>query len=104
MRPSDNVPLLFNRRLRYVLVLALHDEAAPLAVSELVEIGHRHGCSFPRRPSQLVSDVLRSEARKGRVVVVDRGVYRVGRVARSTVWWMRESIRADDEHRARLAA
>jgi hypothetical protein len=75
---------LRGRGLRFLLldVLLRRGQAS---VGEMVEVLVEQGHVFRGRPSKVVSDALRWEVGHGRVVRVARGVYRVGRVARSRV-------------------
>jgi hypothetical protein len=86
---------------RYVLTAALMDARRPLTLAELVELAVRRRCQMSGRPSKFVSDALRWEVRKGRVVRAARGVYRIGSMPRSTEWWIRACLHEDDRWRAR---
>ena len=76
------VPLR-GRGLRFVLVdeLAKHDQ---LTVAEMVHIVRRYGFDLGGRESKIISDALRWELARGRVVKVARGVYRYGKMPAST--------------------
>ena len=96
MRPEEAAPLDASRRIRYVLTLHLLSSEREVELPELVEVATRAGCRFPGRPGKVVSDALRWEVRRGRVVRSGRGRYRAGRMPRSTEWWLRACLAADD--------
>jgi hypothetical protein len=54
-------------QLRYFLTLHLFD-AGESSIGDLVAAVERHGFSLDGRPSKVVSDALRWEVRRGRVV------------------------------------
>ena len=60
--------------LRYVLTLYLY-ECGLLTVRQMVEAMEAEGFSVGGRPSKTVSDALRWEVRRGRVMRVGRGRY-----------------------------
>lgn len=77
-------PPLRGRALRFVLVdeLMRQDE---MTVAELVTaLVHRTGFDLGGRASKIISDALRWETRRGRVVRLGRGRYRFSHAARST--------------------
>lgn len=81
---TAGVPSLRGRALRFVLVdeLMKRDE---MTVAEMVTVlVHRHGFDLGGRASKIISDALRWETRRGRVVRVGRGRYRFSHAARST--------------------
>lgn len=80
--------------LRSFLVLELRGAGRPLTVRELCAALHRRGVDTPSRPSKDVPDALRWEIRRGRVHRVAPGTYRLGHVARSTAWRMRQRVAA----------
>jgi hypothetical protein len=83
--------LIAGRELRYVLTLTLM-HAGSLTVRELVGAVERRGFSLGGRPSKTVSDALRWEIRRGRVVRVGRGRYATGSIPRSTRSWIRARV------------
>ena len=85
--------LLWGRRLRWVLLILLVDSRGSMTVAELVEAVTRAGCSIHGRPSKAVSDALRWEVRRGRVLRVARSTYAIDRLPRSTAWWVRQQVR-----------
>lgn len=84
---------LAGRDLRYLLTVVLHQARRPLTVAELVVILERDGLRIAGRPSKTVSDALRWEVGKGRVVKIGRSTYRRGTMPRSTASWMRQFVR-----------
>lgn len=69
--------------LRYLLTLYLH-RFGETTVSELVQMLDRKGFVTGGRTSKAVSDALRWEVRRGRVIRYDRGSYGPGGIARGT--------------------
>jgi len=80
--------------LRYVLAVQLFDGGGSRTVHELLAALAASGFFPPGRASKAVSDALRWEVRKGRVVRLGRGVYGPGVMPRSTQWWIRNRIAA----------
>jgi hypothetical protein len=68
---------------RYLLTWYIHREGE-VRVPDLVELLERRGVRIPGRPSKVVSDALRAEMRRGRVVRLGRGRYGPGHMPRST--------------------
>ncbi len=81
------------RRLRYLLTVVLQDAGRPMTLLELVAVVAALGVDVPGRPSKAISDGLRWERRKGRVVHLGRGIYGPGRMPRSTRHWIRAQVR-----------
>ena len=81
------------RQLRWLLTLYLK-RAGTLTVAELAEALRADGYVVDGRVSKVISDSLRWEIRWRRVVRVRRGVYRFGRIPRSTEYRMRKGIGA----------
>lgn len=80
-----SIPPLRGRALRFVLVDELMRRGDDMTVAELVAaLVHRHGFDLGGRASKVISDALRWETRRGRVVRVGRGRYRFSHTARST--------------------
>lgn len=91
---------LWGVELRYVLCdLIAGAGGATCTVSELVEAIERCGFRLAGRPSKEISDALRAEVARGRVVRVGRGRYRAGSIPGST----RRRIRKVARHRIDLA-
>jgi hypothetical protein len=78
--------------LRYLVSLHLIDAGSPQTVRQLVAAIEAKGYVIGGRASKTMSDTLRTEVRRGRVIRVSRGRYAAGRTPRSTVWWMRKRI------------
>lgn len=81
---------LDGRRLRRVLVVWLMDARRPMSVGELAALLARAGLSVRGRPGKVISDALRWEVRRGRVLRLGRGRYQVGAVPRTTGWRIRK--------------
>ncbi len=80
-----SIPPLRGRALRFVLVDELMRHGGEMRVAELVAaLVHRHGFDLGGRASKVISDALRWETRRGRVVRLGRGRYRFSHTARST--------------------
>jgi hypothetical protein len=90
---DDDRPALTGMNLRYLLTVVLLDAGRPLTTAELVEAVRSSGRDIAGRASKTVSDALRWEIRKGRVVRLGRSVYRCGSMPRSTQWWIRRRVR-----------
>lgn len=93
MAITTTAPVLAGRQLRYLLTIVLRDASRPLTVAELVGLLERDGRRVAGRPSKTVSDALRWEIGKGRVVRVGRSTYHRGSMPRSTAWWIRQHLR-----------
>ncbi|HEY9558195.1 MAG TPA: hypothetical protein VIR58_15770 [Acidimicrobiales bacterium] len=87
------------RELRYTLTIVLADVRRTLTVPELLDALNRLGMTAAGRPAKTISDALRWEVRKGRVVQPARGRYRTGRIPRSTLWWTRQQAFAATHER-----
>ena len=70
--------------LRYALTTALLRAGVPLTVPDLVRALERDGFTCWGRASKEVSDALRWEVGRGRVVRVRRGVYVAGHMPKQT--------------------
>lgn len=82
---------LWGRDLRYVLTMHLF-ESGPRTVEGLVAAVRRAGFEIDGRPSKTVSDALRWEVARGRVVRLARGRYGPGSMPRSTRAWIRSRV------------
>jgi len=82
--PTDLERVIWGLELRYLLTTLLIESGRPTPLDELVERIHAEGFLLPGRPGKVVSDALRWDVRRGRVVRLDRGVHRVGTVPRQT--------------------
>jgi hypothetical protein len=63
-----------------------------MSVAALVTAVRARGFSIQGRPGKVVSDQLRYEVSRGRVVRVGRGLYSAGRVTRQARWRMQRRI------------
>ena len=87
-RTSDSA-----RALRYRLTLLINGSGRSWSVAELVEALDRSGVPLPPgRTSKVVSDSLRWEVGRGRVVRLGRGRYGPGQISRGTAPWMRAQL------------
>lgn len=92
---------LHSLELRYLLTdLIASGPGRAWTVAELVEVLEQAGFEIPDRASKTVSDQLRWEVGRGRVVRVGRGRYRMGSIPGST----RRRIRTAARHRRDLLA
>ncbi|MFT3714489.1 MAG: hypothetical protein QM774_00685 [Gordonia sp. (in: high G+C Gram-positive bacteria)] len=57
---------------------------SPSSVQMLITCAAQQGLSFAGRPSKAISDAIRWELRRGRIVKTGRGVYRLGAVPRTS--------------------
>jgi hypothetical protein len=74
---------LWGIELRYWLTSTLH-RRGPMTVAELSRAASGAGFPVPGRASKTISDALRWEVRRGRVVRLGRGRYGPGTMPRST--------------------
>lgn len=92
--PYETPGALRGRPLRYVLVYLLRKAhrkgGGALTVQELIAGCESAGVVFDSRASKLISDALRWEVRRGRVIQLARGVYVFGSAPRSTLWRIRK--------------
>ena len=91
--PAQCGPELRGRDLRYLLTLVLHESRHPMTVAQLVEAAEVSGRSIAGRASKSVSDALRWEIARRRVIRVGRSLYAAGTLPRSTEWWIRKQVR-----------
>lgn len=87
--------------MRYLVLAELIRSGEALSVAELIDRFRRQKLLLPRRPNKAASDAVRWEVRKGRVVKVRRGVYRIGTIPRSTRYWI--LTRAEKHRQQHLA-
>jgi hypothetical protein len=78
--------------LRYVLVVQLVEAGRTVNLRDLVTGVVAAGFVIDGRASKTISDALRWEVRRGRVVRRGRGLYAAGRVPRQTLWRMRRRV------------
>lgn len=81
------------RELRYFLTLTVHAAPRALTVDDLVAAVRAVGLQLDGRPSKVISDSLRWEIRRQRVVRVGRSLYAPGVLPRSTRSFMRLHLR-----------
>lgn len=81
--PHDRRYVLRGTELRYALV-RLVVVIGPSTIPELIAGLQDWGYTVAGRPSKTVSDALRWERRRGRVIRRGRGLYSVGEIPRST--------------------
>ncbi|MCB0993669.1 MAG: hypothetical protein KDB21_01165 [Acidimicrobiales bacterium] len=86
--PNRNTPTVDGLALRYLLVAELISTRRTMALPELVDALDHLGAELHGRASKVVSDALRWEVRRGRVVRVGRGRYVLGSMPRSTRSWI----------------
>jgi hypothetical protein len=87
-------PIPRARRLRYALTLVVHDAGQPMTLGQMQAAAERMGIEVPGRPSKAISDGLRWEVRKGRLVRLGRGRYGPGHVPRSTLHGIRQQVQS----------
>jgi hypothetical protein len=85
-------PPLRRNRLRHAAFLVLFDAARPLEVHEIVEQLLALDQTFTRDPSRAVSDALRTEVLKNRVIRLEHGVYVIGDVTSRHVTYARSVV------------
>ncbi|MGI9595457.1 MAG: hypothetical protein ACR2QK_04820 [Acidimicrobiales bacterium] len=85
MTATVDHPVLSGRSLRFILVDELMNRASgTVTVAELVHSVAEHGYQLRGRASKTISDALRWEVGRGRVIRTGRGRYRYRRAPRST--------------------
>jgi hypothetical protein len=80
------------RALRYRLTLLLRRAGRPLNLDDLATALDQAGWPAPDPATKSISDSLRWEVAKGRVVRVGRGRYAAGHVDRRTAWWLQRQL------------
>jgi hypothetical protein len=93
LRHRHRIPPLWGRALRFVLVNEMMAAGGPVTVAELVRFIDHAGFPIEGRASKVISDALRWEVRRGRVVRLARGVYRYRTAPRSTARRIRRFAR-----------
>ena len=94
---------LVGRDLRYQLTQLVSDRG-PMFVADLVEAIDELGFDVGGRPSKVISDALRWEIARGRLVRVGRGAYRLGTIPRSTAYRIAARTRMRRQRLARSTA
>jgi hypothetical protein len=84
--------LLVRHYLRYAICLLLVAERGPLRVAEIAAALQAQDYRLRGRPTQAVSDVLRTEVRAGRALKLDHGLYVAGIVSRSHLRYARRCL------------
>ena len=77
-------PVISGLELRYLLTAMLLDSGGRTSLSTLVDRIEAEGFAVRGRPAKVVSDALRWDVRRGRVVRHGRGLYGAGAVPRQT--------------------
>ena len=77
-------PPLRGRALRFVLLDELMGREEMTVAEMSAVVVERHGFDLGGRASKIISDALRWEVRRGRVIRLGRGRYRFSHAARST--------------------
>ena len=85
-------PTLVGLELRYALVVALVESQRTMSIEELGGTVESWGFEIGGRRSKTISDALRWERRRGRVLQVRRGRYRQGHVPRGSLHRMQRTI------------
>jgi hypothetical protein len=83
LKRVEDVAPLWGRSLRFVLLAEIRRRRT-MSVAEMVAFLADTGYQVTGRPSKTISDALRWEIARGRVVRLRRGVYRYGRAPRTT--------------------
>lgn len=81
------------RELRYVLTLTLFQAGRPMSVADLAAALAVAGFEVNGRASKTISDSLRWEIGRGRVVRLTRSRYVTGKIPTSTRYWIRSHVR-----------
>ena len=93
MADDDAPQTIAGLHLRYLLTLHL-SEAGESSIDDLIAAVEWAGFVLAGRPSKTVSDALRWEVRRGRVVRRGRGRYGPGTMPRQTRSWMRHRLQS----------
>ena len=80
------------RELRYTLTLLLRGARRPMSVQEMARALHESGRPLQSRSGKVISDALRWEIARGRVVKVRRSTYATRPFPDSTARWMRSQL------------
>ncbi len=80
---AGRINVLRGRGLRFILVDQIRSRRT-MTVAEMVGVLSDYGYRLPGRASKVISDALRWELARGRVVRVARGVYAYGRAPQTT--------------------
>lgn len=85
--------------LRYAVIVVMHGVTRPATVGQIVDAIERLGVEVPERKGKWVSDALRTEHKKGRVIRVGHNRYVGTEIPRSTYYRARRSLR---DHQQRV--
>ncbi|MGH1490788.1 MAG: hypothetical protein ACRBK7_15590 [Acidimicrobiales bacterium] len=80
---AGRIYMLKGRGLRFILVDQIRSRHT-MTVAEMVAVLADYGYRLPGRASKVISDALRWELARGRVIRVARGVYAYGRAPQTT--------------------
>lgn len=83
---------LLGDRVRSAVCVVLHDAKRPMRLPEIALAIQALGVPLGLQPTKTLSDALRWEVRRGRVVRDGRGVYKGGPVPRTTLIYMRRRV------------
>ena len=83
---------LVRHHLRHAIVLVLVGTKRATSVAEIVERLHASGYELRGRPTQAVSDALRTEMRNGRVARVGRGRYMIDHLTDRQLRYSRQRV------------
>ena len=92
MASATQRPVLTGRRLRDAVAVLLHEAQRTMTLDELADRLDAWGCATVGDARKAISDALRWELHRGRVVRVDRGRYRSRGLAPSTLRWTRAQV------------
>ncbi len=85
-------PPLVRHHLRHAIVLVLVGTKRATSVAEIVDRLRQSGYEFKGRPTQAVSDALRTEIRNGRVARVGHGQYRIHQITDRQMRYSRQCV------------
>jgi hypothetical protein len=92
--PPGATVWLFRWRMTEAAVGVLLEVGRPMTIGEILAYLERRGILLATgHPRKALSDLLRYQARRGRVRRIGRGRYEVRRVARTTAWRYRTRLR-----------
>ncbi len=94
----DGRPQVSGLHLRYLLTTLLLERGAHTMLDDLADAVASEGFVLPGRPSKVISDALRWEIGRGRVVRHGRGLYGPGTIPRQTKSRIRRRVRLLRDH------
>ncbi|MGK8465627.1 hypothetical protein [Nocardia cyriacigeorgica] len=89
---GEGLRIVSGIELRYALTATVFEAEGPLTVAELVDALEFAGLGVRGRPSKTVSDALRWEGRRGRIIRRGRGLYGRGHMPRQTAARIRDRV------------